>query len=175
MFWLKILAKFVQAMREGQTPHQIAAGFGLGFLIGLMPFFTLQGLLFLLILLFLNVNLAAGTLAIILCSLIAYLFDPLFHDLGYFLLTGIPALMGAWETLYNLPLAPLTRFNNTVVLGSFVSGLVLFIPVYLGMKKFVVLYRTKFEARLLQWKVIKAIKGSKFVRWYQKIRDLGGA
>jgi uncharacterized protein (TIGR03546 family) len=175
MFWFKILAKFIQAMREGQTPHQIAAGFGLGFLIGLMPFFTLQGLLFLLILFFLNVNLAAGTLAILLCSFVAWLFDPLFHDLGYWLLTGIPALMGTWETLYNLPVAPLTRFNNTVVLGSFVCGLVTLFPVYFGMKKFVVLYRTQIEARLVQWKVIKVIKGSKLFDLYQKIRDLGGA
>jgi len=175
MFWFKILAKFIQAMREGQTPHQVAAGFGIGFLIGLMPFLTLQGLFFFLILFFLNVNLAAGTLAIMLCSLLAWLFDPLFHNLGYFLLTGIPALFGTWETLYNLPVAPLTRFNNTVVMGSFVAGLVALFPVYFGMKKFVVLYRTKIEGRLVQWKVIKIIKNSKFFGLYEKIRDLGGA
>ncbi len=174
MIWLKIVSKFIKAFRSGESPGKIAAGFSFGFLIGLMPFWTLQGVILFVLLILLYINLAAGTLAILLASLFAYLLDPIFHNLGFYILTGIPALRGLWESLYNIPFGPLTRFNNTVVMGSFVGGLVLVFPVFFGMKKLVVLYREKFEERAKKWKVVQAIKGSKIVQWYERIRDIGG-
>lgn len=175
MFWLNIISKFIKAMRAGETPTQIAAGFSFGFLIGLMPFWTLQGVLLFFLLFLFNINLAAGTLAMLLCSALAYLFDPLFHSFGFFMLTGIPALQATWEAFYNLPAAPLSRFNNTVVMGSFVFGLVAVFPVFFGMKKFVVVYRAGVEERIKKWKIVQIFTGSKLFRWYEKIRDLGGA
>ena len=174
MIWLSMASKFIRAFRSGESPGQIAAGFSVGFMIGLMPFWTLQGVVLFALLFLLTINMAAGTLAILIASLFAYLLDPIFHDLGFYILTGIPALHKLWESLYNIPLGPLTRFNNTIVMGSFLGGLVLFAPLFFGMKKLVVLYREKFEARLNQFKVVQAVKGSKIVRWLTKIRDLGG-
>jgi len=174
MIVLKIISKFIKAFRSGESPGQIAAGFCFGVLIGLMPFWTLQGIVLFALLVLLNVNLAAGTIAILLASLFAYLLDPLFHNIGYFILTGIPFLQGFWEWLYNTPLGPLTRFNNTVAMGSLLSGLILAFPVYLGMKKLVVAYRDNFEARIKKWKIVQVVKGSKIVQWYEKIRDMGG-
>jgi uncharacterized protein (TIGR03546 family) len=117
---------------------------------------------------------AAGTLAILLASLFAYLLDPIFHDIGYYILTAIPSLQGIWEGIYNNPLGPLTRFNNTVVMGSFVAGLVLVLPVFFLMKKLVIVYRENLEDRIKKWKIVQAIKGSKLVQLYERIRDLGG-
>lgn len=174
MFWLKIVSKIIKAFRSGESPNKIAAGFGVGFLIGLMPFWTLQGIILFILLILLNINLAAGTLAILVSGLFAYLLDPLFHTIGAFILTGIPFLYGFWEALYNMPVAPLSRFNNTVVMGSFVSGLILFAPVFFGMKKLVLAYRSGLEERINKWKVVQAIKGSSIFKWYIKIRDLGG-
>lgn len=174
MIWLKIISKFIKAFRSGESPGKIAGGFGVGFLIGIMPFWTLQGVIFFILLILLNINMAAGTVAILLASLFAYLLDPIFHSLGYFILTGIPFLQGFWETLYNIPVAPLSRFNNTVVMGSFIGGLVLFIPIFFGMKKLVVAYRSGLEERINKWKIVQVIKGSKIVRLYEKIRDIGG-
>ncbi|NUO81204.1 TIGR03546 family protein [candidate division KSB1 bacterium] len=172
MFPLQILSQIIKAFRAGETPTQIAAGFGVGFLIGLMPFWTLQGVLLFLVLLFVNINMAAGSLAMLVAGFVAFLLDPLFHNLGYAVLT-LPALQGTWEALYNLPVAPLSRFNNTVVMGSFLGGLVLFAPVYVGMKKLVVSYRSGLEERIKKWKVVQSLRGSKIVEWYVKIRDLG--
>jgi uncharacterized protein (TIGR03546 family) len=70
-----------------------------------------------------------------------------------------------------MPIGPLTRFNNTVVMGSFVSGLILFTPVYFGMKKLVVAYREGLEAKIKKWKVVQMITGSKLWQWYERIRD----
>jgi len=173
MVWLKIISKIIKAFRSGESPGKIAGGFGMGFLIGLMPFLTLQGIVLFFILILVNINLAAATLAIFLASLFAYLLDPLFHAVGYWFLT-MPALQGLWETLYNLPVAPLSRFNNTVVLGSFICGLILFIPVYFAIKYLVVGYRSGVEDRVKKWKIVQMISGSKLFQLYTKIRDLGG-
>ncbi|MBN1153394.1 TIGR03546 family protein [candidate division KSB1 bacterium] len=174
MFWLKIISNFIKAFRSGEKPWQIAAGFGVGFIIGLLPSLTLQGVLLFCLLIFFNINMAAGTLGLILSNIIAYPLDPIFHDIGFFILTGIPALENIWTSLYNMPIAPLTKFNNTVVMGSFVAGLILYWPVFWGMKKLVVLYRSGMEQRINKLKIVQIIKGSKLVQLYFKIRDLGG-
>lgn len=173
MFILQFISKFIKVLRAGATPAQIAGGFMLGFMIGLMPFTTLQGIALTIILFLLNVNLAAATLAIFISSFVAFLFDPLFHDLGFYLLTGVPALHGTWSSLYNMPVAPLSRFNNTVVMGSFVAGIILALPVYFLARKGVISYRAGLEEKIKRWKIVRWITGSKIATWYFKIRDLG--
>ena len=173
MFVLQFISKFIKVLRAGATPGQIAGGFMLGFIIGLMPFMTLQGAALIVVLFFLNVNLAAATLAMFVSSFFAFLLDPLFHNLGFYLLTGVPALHGMWTALYNMPVAPLSRFNNTVVLGSFVAGLVLALPVFVLARKGVISYRSGLEEKIRKWKIVRWLTGSKIANWYFKIRDLG--
>jgi uncharacterized protein (TIGR03546 family) len=173
MFWIKFITNFLKILRAGQTPRQIAGGFALGAIVGLSPTLTLQGLLVWFIILVLDVNLSAAFFAFVAFSLIAYLFDPIFHSFGYFLLVDIAALQGVWTYLYNVPLAPLSRFYNTVVLGSFVSGVILFVPIYFGMKRFVVAYRTHIHAKVEQWMIYKILSRNSLVVWYQRIRNLG--
>jgi uncharacterized protein (TIGR03546 family) len=174
MFWLKIIKDFIKILREGQTPAQIAGGFALGSLLGLSPMFTLQGILIWLVILVLNVNLASAFLSITLFSLFAFLLDPLFHRLGYLLLVQIEGLRALWTSLYNAPIAPLTRFNNTLVLGSLVFAILSFFPVYVGMKRFVVAYRKNVGSRVEKWKMYQTLKKSALVQWYLRIRDFGG-
>lgn len=173
MFWLQLVSNFIKILRAGQTPAQIAGGFALGSLVGLSPSFTLQGLFVWLLIFILNVNLSAAFLAFTVFSLLAYLLDPLFHWFGFLLLTDLPAIRDFWTMLYNAPVAPLTRFNNTVVLGSFVGALVFFPATYFGMRQFVVAYRATIGARIERWKIYQIISKSAFVRWYDRIRNFG--
>jgi uncharacterized protein (TIGR03546 family) len=172
MFWLKLVANFIKILREGQTPAQVAGGFALGSILGLSPMLTLQGMVVWLVILVLDVNLSAATLSLLIFSLFAYIFDPLFHHLGYFMLVNIDGLKGIWTTLYNAPIAPLTRFNNTVVMGSFVSALIFFPFVYFGMKKFAIAYRTTVGARIEKMKIYQVISKSSIVQTYQRIRGM---
>ncbi len=174
MFWLQIVSKFIKILRAGQTPNQIAGGFALGSIVGLSPSFTLQGLFIWLIIFVLDVNLSSAFLALTLFSLFAYLLDPIFHSVGYMLLVEMGNLNPFWTALYNAPIAPLTRFNNTVVLGSLMSAFVLAVPVFYGMKKFVVAYRSHVGARIEKTKIYQVISKSWIVRWYQRVRDIGG-
>ena len=173
MFWLKLVTNFIKILREGQTPAQVAGGFALGSILGLSPMFTLQGILVWFVILVLDVNLSAATFSLGVFALIAYLFDPLFHHLGYFLLVNVDVLRGVWTALYNAPLAPLTRFNNTVVLGSFVCAVIFFTPIYFGMKKFVIVYRATLGVRIRKMKIYQIIDRSSLVQWYRRVRDLG--
>lgn len=173
MFWLQLIRSFIKILRAGQTPFQIAAGFALGSIVGLSSSFTLQGLCLWLVIFALNVNLSAAFLAFTIFSLLAYLLDPLFHWLGFFLLVESPALRDLWTSLYNAPLAPLTRFNNTVVLGSFVGAVMLFPVTLIAMRQFVIAYRATLGARLEQSKMYRVINQSALVRWYQRVRDFG--
>jgi uncharacterized protein (TIGR03546 family) len=172
MFWLQIIKGFISVLRSGQTPRQIAAGFALGAIVGLMPFFTLQGLLLWLVILVFDVNLSAALLAATLFALLAYIVDPLLHAIGYYLLVDTSSLRGLWTSLYNAPIAPLTRFNNTVVLGSFVAGLLLLLPVYFGMCHFVVAYRTHLHTKVERLKIYQVISKSALVKWYDRIKNI---
>jgi uncharacterized protein (TIGR03546 family) len=172
MFWLQLLKSFIRVLRSGQTPRQIAGGFALGATVGLMPFLTLQGLLLWLVILILDVNLSAAVLAATLFALIAYIVDPLFHAMGYLLLANSSWLHAFWTSLYNAPIAPLTRFNNTVVLGSFVAGLLLFLPVYFGMRRFVLAYRTHLHTKVERLKIYQVISKSTLIKWYDRIKNV---
>ena len=174
MFYLKFIKDFINILRAGQSPAQIAGGFALGSILGLSPMLTLQGAVVWLILLALDVNFSAAGVAMTFFTFFAFLLDPFFHWLGYQILVNVGALTGFWTWLYNAPIAPLTRFNNTVVMGSFVAALILFVPVYAGMKHFVVAYRTHIHARLEKWKIYRVIDRSSLIQWYRKIRDLKG-
>jgi len=171
MFSLQLVSNFIKVLRAGRTPKQIAGGFMLGVLAGFSPLLTLQGIALWLIILTLDVNLSAVLLAFTLSALVVYLLDPLFHEFGYFLLVNLDALRPFWIALYNAPFAPLTRFNNTLVLGSLVGGIVLSPGVYFGIKNFVVAYRTHLGSRIEKWKIYQVLSKNAFVKWYQKIRD----
>ena len=172
MLILKFLSKLIMILRAGASPTQIAGGLTLGMFLGFMPLLNLYSLLVFLLLLILNVNLSMAIFGFTLFGLFSFLLDRTFHDIGYYLLVSVPALTEFWTTLYNIPLFPFTRFNNTVVLGSLVSALVLTIPLFLLARIGVIAYRAKIEPKLQQMKVFKAIQGSSLYQLYVKIRSL---
>jgi uncharacterized protein (TIGR03546 family) len=172
MFFLQFISKFIKVLRAGESPPLIASGFTLGFLVGLTPFMTLQNMVILLIAFLTKVNLAAVFFGIFFFGFIAFIFDPVFHNLGYFMLAKLESLYGLWTTLYNLPVAPLTRFNNTVVLGSLLTAVVLAFPVYLLSQKGIIAYRENWAEKIENSKFVKALKGTFIFKWYAKVRDL---
>lgn len=172
MFFLQFISKFIKVLRSGEAPPLIAGGFTMGFIVGLTPFMTLQNILILLVAILTKVNLASVFFAMFLFSFIAYIFDPVFHNLGFFLLAQIENIKPLWTVIYNWPIAPFTRFNNTVVMGSLVAALLLSFPVYLAAKKGIILYRETWGEKIENSKFVKAIKGSALFKWYVKIRDL---
>ena len=174
MFIVQYFSKLLKILRSGASPPQIAGGLILGMMMGLSPsFISLTNLFLVLLLIILNVNISMAIFSYAIFSGIAYLIDPWFHTLGYNLLVNVDGLRGLWTNLYNTPLVPFTRFNNTVVMGSLVISIGLLLPVYFLSKKLVISYREKLEPKVQKMKWVKLLKSNQIYQWYEKIRNLG--
>ena len=171
MFTLNQLAKLLKLLNEGATPNQLAGGFALGFLIGIAPGWPLHILVFLLLLLIFNVNLSMAILAATIATALAWLMDPVIHDLGMWALKDIEQLQSLWVTLYNNPIAALTRFNNSVVMGSMVLSIIIVIPLFFIAKFLIIKYRTVFSAWVSKLKMVQWLKTSKLYDIYQMVAE----
>jgi uncharacterized protein (TIGR03546 family) len=172
MIFLKLLSKLVSILRSADSASGIAWGFALGAVLGLTPFLGLHTAVVVLLICVLRVNAAAALLAWLLFGAVAWALDPVFHALGFFALTGIPAAEPLWTDLYNAPLAPLTRFNNTVMMGSLIVSLLLLIPNFLLFRAFVLRYRESWNAKIQKWRVVQALKASGAVQTLLRIRGM---
>lgn len=168
MFWIKLLKSIVSILQSEISPTQVAWGFALGTLMGFIPFSALHSYFIFVLILMLNVNIGAATLAALIFSFVSMLTDPLADKIGYFLLVRVQALTPLWTKLYNMPVVPFTKFYNTVVLGSFVISLVLFIPSYIFSRKFIVFYRANYKDKVAKWKIMKLFKLTNVAKVYDK-------
>jgi uncharacterized protein (TIGR03546 family) len=92
-------------------------------------------------------------------EILSFALDPLFDSLGYYIL-NINSLNGFYTYLYNLPVVPFTKFNNTVVMGSLVTGIILIIPNMIIAKKLLVYYRTHLREKVSKWKIVKILSAA---------------
>jgi len=167
MLAIKFMLKFIAILNKDASPKQIAGGMALGSIAGITPLLSLHNLLVLFVLIVLNVNITAGILAMGVFSAVAYLLDPLSNAIGYYLLTGVPALTMFWTLLYNLPVVAWARLNNTLTLGSLVLSLLFFWPLFFLLWWGVILYREKLMARMAKLRIVTILKSSKLYGLYQ--------
>ena len=173
MLTLKLLGRVINALNSGAAPWQIAGGMVLGFMLGLIPGWPLQVFLLLLIMFILNVNLTIAGVGAVLASASAWIFDPIVDRIGGWVLQDIGALQGLWTALYNYPPMVLTRFNNTVVMGAMVVGVVggiIWFPLLIWL---VNVYRERFLVWVQRLWIMRLITGSKIFAFYQRVSSLG--
>jgi len=154
---LRLLKDLIQALHGGSDPRHLAAGFALGAALGLVPKGNLFAAVFFLLFFALRVDKGLALLSAALFTGVGYAWDGVAHKLGWALLQA-GALKGLWTALYDMPIVPLTRFNNTVVLGNLVIGLALYLPLYFAFLKAVALYDAHLRARVEALPVLKAFK-----------------
>ncbi len=170
---LKYIAKLLKALSSEASPGQIAGGFVLGMIIGLTPFFSFHNLIIAVMIIILKVNIGMAILAIIIFSGIAYLADPAFHNFGIWILEN-EGMQSLWISMYDNEWWAMTRFYNTVVIGSFIAALILSVPMFPGVIVFVKQYRKHIHEKVQKWKVVKALKGSKLYSIYSTISRVRG-
>lgn len=169
MIFLKLLQSIISTLNSEGTPRQIAAGFALGAALGLTPLVNVHNLLVFAAACLLNVSFGGFLLGWTVFVPVGFALDPLFHAVGLALLQA-PALTGFWTALYNTPGVPLTNFNNSVVLGSFVSWVVLWLPIFFLSKWLVTKYRAHVYERLKKMKFFQALSASKLFNYYRMFR-----
>ncbi len=167
---LSLVQKLVKTLNSEGTPGQVAVGIALGAALGLTPLMNLHNLLILLAAMVLQVTFPAVLLGWALFLPLGFLLDPLFHEVGTLLLMDAGGLRPIWTALYNAPVMALTGFNNTVVLGSFVSWVLLFTPIYFAARWGVARYRETIYRRLERSRLFKAVKASKAYNLYRLFR-----
>jgi uncharacterized protein (TIGR03546 family) len=163
---IKLIQSLVGALHSEGTPGQLAAGIALGSILGLTPLVNIHNAVVFAALVLLNVSFAGGMLGWALFVPIGFILDPLFDWLGHALLLA-PSLRGLWTSLYNTPIVPLTNFNNTVVLGSLVFALLLFLPLFFATRWAVTRYRATIGERVRQSKFYRAVMASKVYNVYK--------
>jgi len=170
MLVLKLLQALVRTLHSEGTPGQIAAGIALGSILGLTPLVNLHNAVVFALIVILNVSFPAALVGWAVFVPVGFLLDPLFDRLGGVLLLGVPALRPVWTALYNMPVAPLTNFTNTVVLGSLVVSLVLWVPLFAACRWGVTRYRATVAERMQRSRLYQAVRASKLYTVYRLFR-----
>jgi uncharacterized protein (TIGR03546 family) len=169
---IKMIANLLKILNSDADPSQISLALGFALLSGLLPFFSPATLVILFIVFILRVNLSAYLLGTAFFSGLAYLLDPLLHRIGLALLTAAP-LEGLWTALYNSTLWRIQRFNNSVVMGGLVFGMLCFVPLVLLSNALVRRYREHVLAWVRKTRLMQAITASKFYEMYTKVSGWG--
>ncbi|MFT7109649.1 MAG: hypothetical protein ACI843_001311 [Psychrobacter glaciei] len=165
---LSLLAKFFKVLNSDASPSQISLGFAFALFVGLTPFFSLHNLFIFLLVCVIRVNLSAFLLASAVLALFAFFIDPLSISIGESLLSN-PDLTKTWTQLYQSDIWRAFKFNHTLLLGSIVLSLMLFIPTFFITRIIIGLYRNRLMGWFEKLKISKLFKASKFYKVYEKL------
>jgi uncharacterized protein (TIGR03546 family) len=170
MVLLKLLQSLFKALHCEGTPGQVAAGIALGAILGLTPLVNLHSLAIAALILLFNVSVPGALLGWALFLPLGFALDSLFDAVGRRLLLETPALVPLWTSLADIPVVPLTNFNNTVVLGSLACSLVGFVPIWIGSRWAVRRYRETIGERVKQSALYRALTASRLYGVYRLFR-----
>lgn len=170
---LKQLFNFLKLLNSDTGTNQLATGLSLGLILGFAPFLSLQTLLIFLIVFIFRVQLGAAFLSAFFFKFVAYFFDQPAHFLGKAVLEN-ENLHPLFVHMYNMPLVPMTRFNNSIVMGSMIVSLLLLPVAFIGFKISIIKYRATIVARFKDTKLWKAFAATKLYNWYTKYEELYG-
>jgi len=169
---IKLVAKILKVLNSETEPYQISLALCLAMIIGFTPLISLHNLIVLLIVLIVRVNLSAFILGLAIFSGLSYALDPLFHSAGMAILTAEP-LQDVFTSLYNTTIFRMEHFYNTVLMGSLITSIILFLPLYIILKAAIVRYRQSILLWVRKSKIMHAFKLSKFYKVYDSLEITG--
>lgn len=159
---LRPVRLLLQAVTMASTPRQMSLGLAFGVLLGLVPKGNLLAVVLGLMLAATRLNLAVAALGAMVAAVVAVVCDGWFDQLGWWVLSR-PQLAGVWEWLYAKPFVPWTDFNHSIVMGSFVTGLVLILPVHLLSQPLFVKYAGVLRAVAAKSALVRIVQGVEVV------------
>ncbi|MDH5179506.1 MAG: TIGR03546 family protein [Gammaproteobacteria bacterium] len=162
------LLKLIKALNSETEPGQMSLALAFSMIAGFTPFFSVHNILILFLVLILRVNFSAYLAGLAMFSVLAFALDPWFHKLGHFVLT-MDSLKGMWTTMYNTTLWRVENFSNTIVMGSLLVSLLLFIPVHLLGKWLINRYRDTVVVFISKTRAVKFLKATKIYSLYDRV------
>ncbi len=170
---LKYIKKFFMALNANAHPGDIAHGAALGLLLAFVPKANLLWVFLFVLTMFIRVNKGALFLSLIIFSFAVPFADYATEALGYAVLTFAP-LDGLLSALYRTPFVGLTRFNNTMVAGSLVMGILAYGPTYALFRIFVSWYRKTVQPKIVNSKLAKIVANLPIIKQIVNAPDVGG-
>jgi uncharacterized protein (TIGR03546 family) len=171
---LKQLFSFFKLLNSDTGTYQLASGLAFGVILGFAPILSLQALIVLILCFFFRIQMGAAFLSAFFFKFVAFLFDPVSDQIGRAVLES-ESLRPLFITLNNIPFIPLTRFNNSITMGSGIVSFTLVIPLFFLFKKSIIKYREVVVARYQQTKIWKMWVGTSIYKWYTTYDKLYGA
>lgn len=166
---LTLLAKTLKALNSDASPMQLALALALAMLVALNTITSLVGIIAILGLFILRVNFGAFFLGLGIFAAVNLVLNGLFIQVGEALLNSTE-LAQTWTSLYQSYWFRISELNNTLVMGTLVCSIILFIPVTLLSRFLVVKYRDLIMAFINKFKVVQTLKASKFYQIYDTIK-----
>ncbi len=166
MFVLKLIRGFFKGLAGAESPTQIALGFWLGLMLGLVPFFESWGmaLALLLVILMFRVSFPFAFAATAIAKLCGETFLlNLRGKVGYAVLES-PSMGDFWTSVLNLPGLALLSLDRYIVMGGALIGLVAGAVCFFPIRWAVARYREAVVARLSKSKLFKTITNLWFMR-----------
>lgn len=164
---LKQFFSFIKLLNSDTGNISLALGMTCGFILGMTPVLSLHSLIIFLVLFFFRIQIGAALVSAFFFKFFAYLLDPVFHSIGSMVLE-IESFASIYTQLYNMPLIPYTRFNNSIVMGSAVVTFTLSPIVFVLSQYLIIKYREKVVSRFKDTKTWKYIQATKFYQLYYK-------
>jgi uncharacterized protein (TIGR03546 family) len=170
---LKQIFNFLKLLNSDTGTNQLASGLAFGLILGFAPFISIQTFLVLFIIFVFRVQIGAAFLSAFFFKFVAFLFDYPSHLLGKAVLET-ESLKSLFTSMYNMPLVPMTRFNNSIVMGSMIVSILLFPVAYILFQMLILKYRQTVVAKFKGTKYWKAFTATKLYNWYSTYDKLYG-
>ncbi len=159
----KWIVSILVALNSNKKTGELAAGIACALLLALIPGNNLLWPLLLILTMFLKVHQGMEMIWLAIFKLVMPLIDWPLHAIGMAVL-NIPFLDGFFTKLNNIPLVPFTKYNNTLVMGGLVLGILLWLPAFFLFRYLIVNYREKFQEKVAKSKFFNTIKRLPLIR-----------
>ena len=167
---IKALTTLIKSLSSNTNPGALAHAFCCGMLLGFLPKNNILWYILFILICFMRIQRTVFSLSTLTFSLLSPLFDPFFHNIGFWILS-LEKASPFYSFLLNIPFVAFTKFNNTIVAGSFVFGIIAYIPLFVLSILFIKLWRKYFAEKIRNTRIVKIMKGIPFV---QKISEITG-
>ncbi|OJF77753.1 MAG: TIGR03546 family protein [Treponema sp. CETP13] len=161
--FLKYIVRILKSLNSNAHPGEIAHACALGVLLGFMPKNNALWWLIFIFTLFMRINKGSYFIFIIIGSLFAPLLDSFFDAFGYLILT-IPTFESVFSAWLEIPFISFTKFNNTVVMGSFLTGVIVYIPMYMIIRIFIKIWRKYIASKFSNSRIVLAFYKIPFIK-----------
>ena len=160
---LKKIIKLLKTLNGNSHPGEIAHAICLALLLGLIPKNNALFYVVTVFCLFMRINKITFVLMTTVFSLLGHLIDPFLDNLGWWIL-NLNFLKPVFSSLLEVPFLGFTRFNNTIVAGALITGIVLYIPLYWISRLIIWFLRAKIIPLVRKSKLILALSKLPFIK-----------